>query len=84
MKNSLRLKFPQKEQIMDDREFKIKVIENLSQINEKLLHVASKKDLERVEGKTNINKNALRMHWWLLGTIITGCVTMAVAMIKGA
>lgn len=68
---------------MDDNDFKIKVLEKLSRIDEKLLHVPSKEDLGKVKGLTIENKTKLNNHRWILGTLFTGFMTLMVSVFTG-
>ena len=63
---------------MDDAEFKIKVVENLSKINEKLEHVPTKEDLGKVKGLAIINKTKLTTHKWLFGLLFTGSISVLI------
>ena len=65
---------------MEDTEFKIKVLEDLSSIKEKLKHVPSKEDLGKVKGLTKENKSRLDNHRWVLGTLFTGFMSMLIGI----
>lgn len=69
---------------MEDTEFKIKVLENLSKINEQFQHVSTKEELGKVKGLTKENKARLDNHRWVLGTLFTGFMTVLVTIFTKA